>query len=145
MYEQIQNDCAYASCRSIGRRGRTKPHVRFSIVNSFFFFTAWYSIGTHSHRSGAFSCTTARPSVIQCAMRLSVALSVTVCVNSCRSTAAQLNGPIVCLPARGATSAITRPVLAPTVPIHGEPVVRTLNASCVGKTSMYVFTFGSCL
>ena len=40
------------------------------------------------------------------------------------------------LPVRGATSAITRPVLAPTVPIHGEPVVRTLNASCVGKTSM---------
>ena len=43
------------------------------------------------------------------------------------------------------TSAITRPVLAPTVPIHGEPVVRTLNASCDGKTSMYVFTGGSVL
>jgi hypothetical protein len=53
--------------------------------------------------------------------------------------------PIVISPLRGETSAITRPVLAPTVPIHGEPVVRTLNASCVGKTSMYVFTAGSCL
>ena len=75
-------------------------------------------------------------------MRLSVAASVTVCVNSCRSTCDQLNVPIVSLPLRGDTSAITRPVLAPTVPIHGEPVVRTLNASCVGKTSINVFTSG---
>src|SRR5206468_1367011 len=60
--------------------------------------------------------------------------SVTVWVNSCRSTAAQLNEPSVCPPLfRGATSAITRPVLAPTVPIHGEPVVRTLKASCVER------------
>ena len=29
-----------------------------------------------------------------------------------------------------------------TVPIHGEPVVRTENASCVGKTSMNVLTGG---
>jgi hypothetical protein len=46
-------------------------------------------------------------------------------------------------PSRGAASAITRPVLAPTVEIHGAPVVRTENASCVGNTSISVFTFGS--
>ena len=45
-------------------------------------------------------------------------------------------------PERGETSAMTRPVLAPTVPIHDEPVVRTEKASCVGKTSMYVFSGG---
>ena len=73
-------------------------------------------------------------------MRLSVAASVTVCVNSCRSTCDQLKAFIVFSPLRGVTSAMMRPVLAPTVPIQGEPVVRTLNASCVGKTSMMVFT-----
>src|SRR5215213_7947967 len=78
-------------------------------------------------------------------MRLSVAASVTVWVYSCRSTWAQLNGSMFCPPLRGLTSAITRPVLAPTVPIHGEPVVRTLNASCDGKISMYVLTGGSVL
>src|SRR5205085_2480293 len=141
-YVQIQNDCAYASWRSFGLRGRTKPHVSVSIGNSLSLFTAWYSIGTQSHRSGACSSQTARPSVIQCGMRLSVALSVTVCVYSWRNTWLQLNEPSVCCPLRGLTSAMTRPVLAPTVPIHGLPVVRTLNASCVGNTSMYVFTAG---
>ncbi len=48
-----------------------------------------------------------------------------VCVYSCRNTCDQLNGPMVFSPVRGATIAMTRPVLAPTVPIQGEPVVRT--------------------
>ena len=46
---------------------------------------------------------------------------------------------------RGDTSAITRPVLAPVAANSGMPCVRTANASCVGKTSMYVFKDGSCL
>src|SRR5437660_12440710 len=99
-------------------------------------------MGTHSHGTGERSSYTARPSVNQWAMRLSVAPSVTVCVYSCRSTRAQLKVPIVALPGRGATRAITRPVLAPTVGSQVEPVVRTENISCVGKTSMYVFTCG---
>src|SRR3954464_12122869 len=102
-------------------------------------------MGTHAHCSGECSSHTANPSVIQCGIRLSVTLSVTVCVYSCRNTCDQLNVPSVCFPPRGLTSAITRPVLAPTVPIHGDPVVRTLNASCVGKTSISVLSFGSCL
>ena len=38
---------------------------------------------------------------------------------------------------------MTRPVDAPTVPIHGEPVIRAEKASCDGNTSIYVFTVGS--
>ena len=34
-------------------------------------------------------------------------------------------------------------VLAPTVGSHGVPVIRAANSSCVGKTSISVFTFGS--
>jgi len=41
-----------------------------------------------------------------------------------------------------AARAIIRPVLAPTVGSQGAPVVRTANSSCVGKTSMSVFTLG---
>src|SRR3954464_785277 len=100
-------------------------------------------MGTHAHCSGECSSQTASPSVIQCGMRLSVTLRVTVCVYSCRNTCDQLNVPSVCFPPRGLTSAITRPVLAPTVPIHGDPVVRTEKASWLGNTSMYVVTFGS--
>src|SRR5689334_22002662 len=100
-------------------------------------------MGIHSHFNGDCSSQTASPSVIQCGIRLSVAARVIVCVYSCRSTCDQLNAPIVASPLRGETIAITRPVLAPTVPIHGEPVVLTENASCVGKTSIYVLTGGS--
>ena len=107
--------------------------------------TAWYIIGTHAHCRPVCSSYTASPSVNQWLIRLSVAASVTVWVNSWRSTWLQLNDPCVFSPLRGGSSAMIRPVLAPTVPIHGLPVVRTLNASWVGNTSMMVFSGGSVL
>ncbi len=56
---------------------------------------------------------------------------------------AEIKRPRRALPSARAHSAMIRPVLAPTVGSHGPPVVRTANSSCVGKTSISVFTFGS--
>ena len=82
----------------------------------------------------------ASASVNQCGMRLRVCSSVTVCTYSWRSTSCQSNVPRcrAGAPSRGASSAMSGPVLAAMVWIHGMPVMRTAKLLWSGCSSITV-------